>query len=185
VTKKRHTVSAKIGEIAFSSQNHQTHRFSSETRSKRIGAFESNRGANGSSRAQLFKNPIFVAGRNFWRQQMLPQGQIQSKPWLILSKSVAARNFYRQQKLDFRKVHRKEVHFALSPSAFAPFRLDVDPDEVGPKSSKIVDFSKFSDIENFEKTTIFYGFGQTSSGSISKRNGANALGENAKCTSLR
>jgi hypothetical protein len=86
---------------------------------------------------------------------MLPQGQIQSKPWLILSKSVAARNFYRQQKLDFRKVHRKEVHFALSLSAFAPFRLDVDPDEVGPKSSKIVDFSKFSDIENFEKTTIF------------------------------
>ena len=72
---------------------------------------------NGSSRAQLFKNPIFVAGRNFWRQQMLPQGQIQSKPWLILSKSVTPEISTGNKNLIFGKlrVRRCILHHRTSP----------------------------------------------------------------------
>ena len=86
----------------------------------------------------VFSRPTFQKSDFCCRQKFLAATNVASRTDTVKAladskQKCYARNFYRQQKLDFRKVHRKEVHFAFSPSAFAPFRSDIDPDEVWPK----------------------------------------------------
>jgi hypothetical protein len=85
---------------------------------------------NGPSCAQLFENPVFVAGRNFWRQHFCLEGAKALAVSALEATCVAARNFYRQQKLDFRKLGRKKTHFAPRFDAIATFRLDLVSDEI-------------------------------------------------------
>ena len=113
---------------------------------------------NGSSRAQLFKNPIFVAGRNFWRQHFFHLWVwFWEISWFLPMRFVAARNFYRQHFSCFWKVQDEEMHFAPSTAPKAISGADIGSFEVCMRKISFFeknDFFEKADFRDLKKARL-------------------------------